>query len=95
LNHHGSQGEQRSFVLALKMAEIEYLKNRWGNPPVLLLDDMTSELDRDRNGNFMSFLKKQEMQVFITTTSLDNISLEGMGYYSTFPVSNGRLLTEV
>lgn len=95
LNHHGSQGEQRSFVLALKMAEIEHLKNKWGNPPVLLLDDMTSELDRDRNGNFMSFLKEQEMQVFITTTSLDNISLEGIVYYSTFPVSNGRLLTEV
>jgi DNA replication and repair protein RecF len=95
LNHHGSQGEQRSFVLALKIAEIEHLKKKWGNPPVLLLDDMTSELDRDRNGNFMSFLKEQEMQVFITTTSLDNISLGGMEYYSTFPVSNGKVLTEV
>ncbi len=95
LNHHGSQGEQRSFVLALKMAEIEYLKKKWGTPPVLLLDDMTSELDRDRNGNFMAFLKEREMQVFITTTSLDNIRLGGIGSYTTFPVSNGRVLTEV
>ena len=47
LKHHGSQGQQRSFILALKMAEIEYLRKRWGNPPVLLLDDMTSELDRN------------------------------------------------
>lgn len=95
LNHHGSQGEQRSFVLALKMAEIEHLKSKWGDPPVLLLDDMTSELDRDRNGNFMAFLKEQEMQVFITTTSLDNISLDGIENYSIFPVCSGRVLTEV
>jgi len=95
LNHHGSQGEQRSFILALKMAEIEYLKRRWGTPPLLLLDDMTSELDRDRNGNFMKFLKEKEMQVFITTTSLENINLSGISTYSTFPVQDGRVFTEV
>ncbi|HOI18068.1 MAG TPA: DNA replication/repair protein RecF [Geobacteraceae bacterium] len=95
LNHHGSQGEQRSFILALKMAEIEYMKVRWGNPPVLLLDDMTSELDRDRNGNFMSFLREKEMQVFITTTGLENINLSGITDYSTFPVRDGRFYTEV
>lgn len=95
LNHHASQGEQRSFILALKMAEIEYLKRIWGNPPLLLLDDMTSELDRDRNGNFMKFLKEKEMQVFITTTGLDNINLSGISNYSTFPVNDGRVFTEV
>lgn len=95
LNHHASQGEQRSFILALKMAEIEYLKSRWGNPPLLLLDDMTSELDRDRNGNFMRFLKEKEMQVFITTTGLDNINLSGISNYSTFPVHDGKIFTEV
>ncbi|HOP39813.1 MAG TPA: DNA replication/repair protein RecF [Geobacteraceae bacterium] len=95
LNHHGSQGEQRSFILALKMAEIEYLRNRWGNPPILLLDDMTSELDRNRNGNLMDFLKEKDMQVFITTTSLDNINLVGISNYSTFPVQEGRVLSEV
>lgn len=95
LNHHGSQGEQRSFILALKMAEIEYLRKRWGNPPVLLLDDMTSELDRSRNGNLMDFLKEKDMQVFITTTSLDNINLAGINNYSTFPVHEGKVLSEV
>jgi len=95
LNHHASQGEQRSYILALKMAEIEYLKRRWGNPPLLLLDDMTSELDRDRNGNFMRFLKDKEMQVFITTTGLDNINLSGISNYSTFPVEDGKINTEV
>ncbi|MDD2319276.1 MAG: DNA replication/repair protein RecF [Geobacteraceae bacterium] len=95
LNHHGSQGEQRSFILALKMAEIEYLRKKWGNPPVLLLDDITSELDRNRNGNLMDFLKEKDMQVFITTTSLENISLGGISNYSTFPVSNGKVFSEV
>lgn len=95
LNHHGSQGEQRSFILALKMAEIEYLRKRWGNPPVLLLDDMTSELDRHRSGNLMGFLKEKDMQVFITTTSLDMINLAGISNYSTFPVHDGKVLSEV
>jgi DNA replication and repair protein RecF len=95
LNHHGSQGEQRSFILALKMAEIEYLRKKWGNPPVLLLDDMTSELDRNRNGNLMDFLKEKDMQVFITTTSLENINLGGISNYSTFPVHDGKVLSEV
>ncbi|MGA7826713.1 MAG: DNA replication/repair protein RecF [Geobacteraceae bacterium] len=95
LNHHGSQGEQRSYILALKMAEIEYLRKRWGNPPILLLDDMTSELDRNRSGNLMGFLKEKDMQVFITTTSLDTINLAGIRNYSTFPVHDGKVVTEV
>ncbi len=95
LNHHGSQGEQRTFILALKMSEIESMKCRWKNPPVLLLDDMTSELDRGRNGNFMNFLKEKDMQVFLTTTSLDNIDLSEISSYSTFPVQEGRISNEV
>ncbi len=92
LKLHGSQGEQRSFVLALKMAEIEHVKRRYGNPPVLLLDDMTSELDGDRNHNFMEFLKSKEMQVFITTTSMENLGLTGTNNYTVFPIQGGRIL---
>lgn len=95
LNHHGSQGEQRSFILALKMAEIEYLRTTWGNPPILLLDDMTSELDGKRNGNLMDFLRCMDMQVFITTTSISNLRLDGITSYSTFPIRNGEVITEV
>ncbi len=95
LHHHGSQGEQRSFILALKMAEIEHLRTRWNNPPILLLDDMTSELDRKRNANLMDFLRSMDMQVFITTTSITNLRLDGITSYSTFPVTNGKVITEV
>lgn len=92
LKVHGSQGEQRSFILALKMAEIEYIKRRYGNPPVLLLDDMTSELDTDRNHNFMEFIKSKDMQVFITTTSVENLGLTGINNYTVFPVHGGKIV---
>ena len=59
LKRFGSQGQQRSFVLALKMAEIDYLESKFGSPPILLLDDMTSELDRERNRNLVEFLARK------------------------------------
>jgi DNA replication and repair protein RecF len=92
LKHHASQGQQRSFVLALKMAEIEYIQRRHGDPPVLLLDDMTSELDQERNRNLMEFLRNKEMQVFITTTALQNILLDTREQCQTFRVDAGRVL---
>lgn len=92
LKHHASQGQSRSFVLALKMAEIEYIQCRHGDPPVLLLDDMTSELDEERNRNLMDFLRDREMQVFITTTALHNILLDDKEHYRTFRVDAGKVL---
>jgi DNA replication and repair protein RecF len=94
VRRHASQGQQRSFVLALKMAEIRHLERLFGNPPILLLDDMTSELDRERNRNLMEFLETRQMQVFITTTSLQNVELHGMDNYRTFRIEAGRVLCE-
>jgi len=91
VRHFGSQGQQRTFVLALKMAEIEYLHRRFGSPPVLLLDDMTSELDRERNANLMEFLKKREMQVFITTTALQNVPFEEGREFRAFQIKDGSI----
>ncbi len=92
LKHHASQGEQRSFILALKMAEIEYIQKIHGNPPVLLLDDMTSELDRERNRNLMEFLRRKEMQVFITTTGRENVLLDADEPHLSFLVESGKIL---
>ncbi len=91
LKQHASQGQQRSFILALKMAEIEYIEQRFGAPPILLLDDIAAELDPDRKRNLMEFLINREMQVFITTTSPTHVNLTGMGHYSTFLVEEGRV----
>lgn len=94
LKRFGSQGQQRSFVLALKMAEICYLEGKFGNPPILLLDDMTSELDRERNRNLMQFLEQKRMQVFITTTTLQNIMLHGAEQQRTFRIEAGQIFSE-
>ena len=65
---YASQGQLRASVLALKIAEIEYLTEKLGNPPVLLLDDVSSELDPTRNTQLFSFLRGVQCQAFITTT---------------------------
>ena len=91
IRHHGSQGQQRSFVLALKMAEIDYLERLHGAPPVLLLDDISSELDRQRNENLMAFLRERRMQVFITTTDVSSLRLEGIDTRASFHVSRGTV----
>jgi len=92
IREHGSQGQQKSFVLALKMAEIEYLEKLSGRLPILLLDDMTAELDNSRTWHLMKFLTDREMQVFITTTDPDTVPLANELEFSRFHVESGRLV---
>jgi len=72
-----SQGQQRTVVLAAKIAETGSLEKSTGRTPLLLLDDVSSELDRDRNRHLFGFLKELGGQVFITTTHNDHIPIEG------------------
>lgn len=74
--HHASQGQQRTIVLALKVAELEVLAGRIGRVPPLLLDDVSSELDRTRNERFFALLAELGGQVFLTTTHPELIRLE-------------------
>lgn len=72
-----SQGQHRAFVLAMKVAEITYLEERYRFAPILLLDDVSSELDRERNRFLFDFLRtRTQGQVFITTTHRDYILLD-------------------
>ena len=64
----GSQGQHRAFVLALKITEIRLATEQLGHSPILLLDDVSSELDPARNHRLFEFLAEFEGQVFITTT---------------------------
>ncbi|HNO69885.1 MAG TPA: DNA replication and repair protein RecF, partial [Pseudomonadota bacterium] len=72
---HASQGQVRALVLALKITEIQHLFFLHGDPPVLLLDDVSSELDAQRNGYLFDFLRAMPSQVFITTTSPEYVKL--------------------
>jgi DNA replication and repair protein RecF len=64
----GSQGEHKTFIIALKMAEYHYLQSIQKHLPLLLFDDIFGELDAERIGNMINSLS-QAGQVFITTTS--------------------------
>lgn len=64
----GSQGQQRALVLALKIAEIENIRELLGRPPLLLLDDVSSELDPEKNRFLLGYLRSLEGQAFLTTT---------------------------
>lgn len=68
-----SQGQQRTIVLAMKIALIELIKDEIGEYPVLLLDDVLSELDETRKNMLLDILN-QKIQTFITTTSIDGIN---------------------
>lgn len=65
---YASQGQQRALVLAWKVAEIENLSAAFGYLPLLLLDDVSSELDPERNAYLMTYLANSGAQVFLTTT---------------------------
>lgn len=75
---HASQGQMRALILALKIAEIQHLGGLLGDHPVLLLDDVSSELDAEKNAALFAFLRGpdcQAAQVFITTTSPAHIQV--------------------
>ncbi|MBT0665069.1 DNA replication/repair protein RecF [Geobacter pelophilus] len=91
LKTSGSQGQQRCFILALKMAEIELLRKSRSVSPVLLLDDMTSELDSQRTSNLLQFLADRNMQVFVTTTSMDNLKMFNNNSMRLFHVKRGTV----
>lgn len=69
----GSQGQQRTTALALKMAELEFMKAEVGEYPILLLDDVFSELDKDRSKHLLKIIENK-IQTFITSTDLNEFS---------------------
>lgn len=72
---HASAGQARSLVISIKVAEIRSLERRHGEPPVLLLDDLSSELDATRNAALMQHIDALGGQVFLTTTAAAFIHL--------------------
>ena len=65
---YGSQGQQRTIALALKLAELELIRAATGRNPIVLLDDVTSELDYKRIGYLLGVLQNLSAQTFITAT---------------------------
>ncbi len=75
LKKSGSQGQQKSFILALKFAEFELLKNMINFKPIFLIDDLFDKLDKKRVLNIMSLIANNDFgQIFITDTDLERIN---------------------
>src|SRR5262249_5999941 len=67
LRKFASQGQHKTFLVALKIGEFFYLKERRGEPPIFLLDDIFSELDEHRSAHLLNFVSELS-QTFITST---------------------------
>ena len=87
---YASQGQQRSIVLSLKLAEINYLKSKTGTYPVLLLDDVLSELDKNRQLKLLDAIN-ENVQTFITTPSISDIKEDLLKKAKVFKIENGNI----
>jgi DNA replication and repair protein RecF len=86
----GSQGQQRSIVLSLKMAEVNLLRQELNHSPVLLLDDVLAELDEARQALLMSFVE-EGLQTIITTTHITGFEKKWLDGAAIFQVRDGQV----
>jgi len=87
----GSQGQQRMAVLAIKLSEIEIFKRYLNTSPILLLDDVFSELDNIKKNNLLNYVNSS-IQTIITSTDLDNFDEEILKKAKLFEIKNGNIL---
>lgn len=86
-----SRGEMRSILLSLKTAETSLYREAWDEAPLILLDDVASELDIGRRKALIEYIRSGDSQVLMTTTEAENIPLFGKGEDTLFMVSHGMV----
>lgn len=89
---YGSRGQQRSLTLALKLAEAELMRSRTGDSPVLLLDDILSELDAARRAHLLQFIDRPNQQTLMTAADLADFDPSFLTQISRVRVEHGRVL---
>lgn len=87
---YGSQGQQRTIALSLKLAEIKIAKEILGENPILLLDDVLSELDLDRQSFLINEI--EDVQLFITSTEIHPLIMDKMKNASLYKVDSGNIV---
>ena len=92
LRKYGSQGQQRTCALSLKLAEIKLVKQMIGDSPVLLLDDVLSELDRNRQNYLLDSI--DDIQTIITCTGIEEFVNSRLTLDRIFKVVNGTITQE-
>jgi DNA replication and repair protein RecF len=86
----GSQGQQRTTALSIKLAEIELIHSEIKEYPILLLDDVLSELDDYRQSHLLNTIQGK-VQTFVTTTSVEGIDHQTLKDAATFTVESGSI----
>lgn len=89
---YGSQGQQRTAALSLKLAELELIREEVGEYPVLLLDDVLSELDKNRQRQLIETFRSK-VQTFITATGVESVNPDKIGEAQLFHVQDGKVTT--
>jgi DNA replication and repair protein RecF len=90
LGNYGSRGQIRTTLLALKMAEVDWMKERTGEWPVILLDEVMAELDLERRADLLKYLGQRE-QVLFTTTDLNLFAADFVQQSETWVVQDGTV----
>jgi DNA replication and repair protein RecF len=91
ISAYGSRGQQRTAVLALKLAEVDLMTAETGDTPILLLDDIMSELDIRRRGYLLATISSQQYQALITTTDLSGFDQAFLDRASLLEVTQGEV----
>ena len=91
LKFFGSQGQQKLAILSYKLAEIPIFSDVCGTEPLLLLDDIFSELDIKKRNKLLKFVNNGKIQTIITTTDLKNISKKYLNNAYIYEVNNGNV----
>lgn len=86
----GSQGQQRTAALSLKLSELEIIKDEIGEYPILLLDDVMSELDQKRQHFLLETIKN--IQTILTTTDINNLDESYLVGAQCIPIQSGHLV---
>lgn len=92
LSAYGSRGEQRLAVVALKLAEVDLMTSEAGEPPVLLLDDVLSELDSGHRDQLMSALAALDGQLLVTATDRSQLRHPALDVLPEARVSSGTVI---
>ena len=91
LRYFGSEGQQKLAIMAFKLAEIPIFNQYCGTDPILLLDDIFSELDIKKRNKLFDFIQNNNIQSFITTTDLKNIQKKYLKNAFIYEVENGNV----
>jgi DNA replication and repair protein RecF len=89
---YGSRGQQRSLTLAIKLAEAELMRARTHDAPVLLLDDILSELDAVRRAHLLQFIDRPDQQTLITAADLADFDPSFLARITRVRVDHGQVL---